>query len=169
MYPFGCEGCGTTLKLTDKHLGRKIKCPKCESILQVPESPEEFDLVQAEVVENSSADPFGDLSNYYPDNSGGAGYTPNYSQHQPAASSGQGMDRPSYLTSQPAYEQVKQKGSGGGSWDVNWGTVGFGGLMMLGAVVWFVGGLFAGVIFFYPPILLIIGLVTTIKGLFGGD
>ncbi len=46
------------------------------------------------------------------------------------------------------------------------------GLMVL-AVLWFVGGLFVGYIFFYPPILFLIGLVAFLKGLFstmtGGD
>lgn len=37
--------------------------------------------------------------------------------------------------------------------------------MMVGAVVWFVVGLAAGYIFFYPPILFFIGLGTLIKGL----
>lgn len=42
-----------------------------------------------------------------------------------------------------------------------WGGIG----MMVLAVVWFVGGLFFDIIFFYPPILFIIGLVAFVKGL----
>lgn len=42
-----------------------------------------------------------------------------------------------------------------------WGGV----AMMVGAVVWFVGGLFFDIIFFYPPIRFIIGLVAFVKGL----
>ena len=38
-------------------------------------------------------------------------------------------------------------------------------LMMVGAVVWFVVGWASGYIFFYPPILFIIGVVALIKGL----
>jgi phage FluMu protein Com len=38
-------------------------------------------------------------------------------------------------------------------------------LTMIGAAAWFLIGLAGGVIFFYPPILFIIGLVTCIKGL----
>ena len=38
-------------------------------------------------------------------------------------------------------------------------------LMMVGAVVWFVVGLSLDIIFFYPPILFIIGLIAFIKGL----
>lgn len=42
-----------------------------------------------------------------------------------------------------------------------WGGIG----MMVLAVVWFVGGLFFDIIFFYPPILFIIGLIAFVKGL----
>jgi len=42
--------------------------------------------------------------------------------------------------------------------------------MMVGAVVWFVLGLFLlNRIFFYPPILLIVGIGTLINGLLGKD
>ncbi len=40
-------------------------------------------------------------------------------------------------------------------------------MMMLGAVVWFVVGLALGILFCYPPILFVIGLVTMIKGFMG--
>ncbi len=39
---------------------------------------------------------------------------------------------------------------------------------MLIAVLWFVAGLFAGILFYYPPILFIIGLVAFCKGLVNG-
>jgi len=42
-----------------------------------------------------------------------------------------------------------------------WGGVG----MMVGAVVWFVVGWMAGRIFFYPPILFVLGIVGVAKGL----
>ena len=37
------------------------------------------------------------------------------------------------------------------------------------AVVWFVAGWMAGIIFFYPPILLIIGIFSVIKGIVTGN
>ena len=46
---------------------------------------------------------------------------------------------------------------------INSGVVG-GILMILIAIVWFVGGLMAGYIFFYPPILAVIGFIAIIKG-----
>lgn len=42
-------------------------------------------------------------------------------------------------------------------------------MMMLIAVVWFVVGYAAGFIFYYPPILFIIGLFAFFKGLFTGN
>lgn len=42
-----------------------------------------------------------------------------------------------------------------------WGGIG----MMVLAIVWFVGGLFFDIIFFYPPILFIIGLIAFVRGL----
>ena len=41
--------------------------------------------------------------------------------------------------------------------------------MMLIAVVWFGAGYMAGVIFFYPPILFLIGVFAFLKGLFTGN
>lgn len=43
-----------------------------------------------------------------------------------------------------------------------------GGLLTVAiAVAWFVAGLAADRIFFYPPVLFVIGLIATIKGFFG--
>lgn len=41
--------------------------------------------------------------------------------------------------------------------------------MMVGAVVWFVGGLFVNVIFFYPPILFALGIAAVVRGMQGTD
>lgn len=40
-------------------------------------------------------------------------------------------------------------------------------VMMVVAVVWFVGALMAGWIFFYPPVLFVLGLISVIKGVLG--
>ncbi|MBS2099559.1 hypothetical protein [Carboxylicivirga linearis] len=45
-----------------------------------------------------------------------------------------------------------------------------GGVVMITiAIVWFFGGLAAGYIFYYPPILFIIGLVAVVKGIMDGN
>jgi hypothetical protein len=51
---------------------------------------------------------------------------------------------------------------------VNSGAIG-GILMMIIAAVWFVVGLSFNRIFFYPPILFVIGAIAVIKGLLGGN
>ena len=38
-------------------------------------------------------------------------------------------------------------------------------LMMVGAVVWFVAGLAGDVIFFYPPVMFVLGFIALVKGL----
>lgn len=38
-------------------------------------------------------------------------------------------------------------------------------LMIIGALAWFFGGLSIGFIFYYPPILLILGIITLLKGI----
>lgn len=67
--------------------------------------------------------------------------------------------------------QAREAAQGGRSFEgnvLNGGVMG-GVLAMVGAVVWFVAGLAADVIFFYPPILFIIGLVAFFKGLAEGS
>jgi hypothetical protein len=36
--------------------------------------------------------------------------------------------------------------------------------MMLGALIWFCAGLAGGVIFFYPPVLFVFGVIALING-----
>ena len=53
---------------------------------------------------------------------------------------------------------------------IQWGTVGGGVATMTIAVVWFVGAyMLANLIFIYPPILFIFGLIAAVKGLMGSS
>jgi hypothetical protein len=61
-------------------------------------------------------------------------------------------------------EQSKGNGLGFEKGVLNSGVAG-GLLAMIGAVVWFVAGLMNDVLFFYPPILFVIGLGAFFKGL----
>ena len=42
-------------------------------------------------------------------------------------------------------------------------------LMMVGAVVWFIAGLALGWLFYYPPVLFVIGIITFFRGLAGHE
>ena len=70
-------------------------------------------------------------------------------------------------------ETSKQKKKGGGIFDpekkgIEKGVVG-GLTMMAIAVIWFVAGYAAGYIFYYPPILFLIGVFALVKGLITGN
>jgi hypothetical protein len=67
----------------------------------------------------------------------------------------------------PDYDdRSPRRSSGGGFGSINAGTAG-GCLMMVLAAVWFVVGIYAGWIFFYPPILFVFGLIAFFRGLMG--
>jgi hypothetical protein len=70
------------------------------------------------------------------------------------------------MRSRPSLREPERnrRGFGGSGFHINAG-IGGGLAMMFIAVVWFVLGLMAGFIFFYPPVLFIVGLVALIKGL----
>lgn len=58
-------------------------------------------------------------------------------------------------------------GSSGGGFTTTLGPIVGGLLMMIGGAVWFFAGLAANRIFFYAPVLCVLGLVSLIKGLTG--
>ncbi len=56
-----------------------------------------------------------------------------------------------------AYSRTSRSGTNG--------SVLTGILMMVGAAVWFFGGLAFGIIFFYPPVLFVLGFIALVKGI----
>lgn len=135
--------------------GKRVKCPACANVWRVPAS-----IIAAEVVPQSSMmDPewFDDaMSEEYkiatrePEPS-----TPPVPLFQQTAATSETR------SSGNDFFAPEKKG-------LSNGVVG-GFAMMLIAVVWFVAGYSAGYIFFYPPILFVIGLVGLLKGLFTGN
>jgi hypothetical protein len=144
-----CE-CGKKYRVKDTLAGKKIRCADCAEVLKVP-APDAGD--------DEDMDEFEDLPSTARD--------PEESQRSLPPR----MKRPAKVSKRdaepdnPAPRKLLKKG-----WfeSTNGGV--FGGiLMILIAVVWFVAGLAGGRIFFYPPILLIIGIVSVIKGLFHSE
>jgi hypothetical protein len=72
--------------------------------------------------------------------------------------------RSSRATAKPARKKKAKPVASSGGFAVDPSIIG-GIAMMIGAVVWFVLGLKAGIIFFYPPVLFVIGIVAFVKGL----
>ena len=187
-------GCGTVLQMpqlspaaTPSNAAGKIQmtCGSCNRQLSVPANAA-GKLVQCPCgvkspVPNAGAnpqpanDPFGSPSAGYDndpfadDSFAGSGGFEN-DGFDSADSGDYGIaSAPAYLNAPKPRPKAKKKKStssasaDSGGPDYKQVLMGFG--MMVGAVVWFVGALALGRIFFYPPILLIIGLVTMIKGL----
>ena len=90
---------------------------------------------------------------------------PNGVQNYQNAIAGQHLHNAAVEQREKAILDMERGSSGGGSM-LNGGVIG-GLLMMILSAVWFVGGLMAGFIFFYPPVLFVIGLASFIGGLFG--
>jgi hypothetical protein len=160
--------CGQSLRAKDELAGKKAKCPACGSIQNVPEP--EYELVEdEEVFDVEPVEPVERI-------------TPRRSRMREEASfPTPALRRPEPAPERPPRKRKRQRiqreeDDGGGvvferGWfgSINAGVVG-GILMILIALVWFVVGLSGGIIFFYPPILVVIGFVAIIKGAMGsGD
>lgn len=187
-----CSGCGTKVAVSMAHVGKKGRCPTCKTVFPIT-APANNEPVVADLVPIGSADlqpistpglqPLGNVGLQPIGQPAWQGGLPNpYGQTapspfgQPASPFGQPSDdelrlapavnpyaspaAPSNYAPIPNTWEKPSEGDG----EINsslWGGIG----MMVLAVVWFVGGLFFDIIFFYPPILFIIGLVAFVKGL----
>ncbi|MCA8992961.1 MAG: hypothetical protein KDA69_11805 [Planctomycetaceae bacterium] len=160
----GCDSCGAVLKVPEKYWGKKIKCPSCQSPMAIPASPiptaGPAQLGDDDFIDD---DPDDDFLNMDADSFESGPPLPKKRKKKRTSRSSRSSD---YSSGGSTYTS---SGTGSGFGD-SAGTIGTGILMMVGAVVWFVVGFFCGIIFFYPPILFILGLVQVFRGLFSsGD
>ncbi|HWG45643.1 MAG TPA: hypothetical protein VN688_22960 [Gemmataceae bacterium] len=178
--------CGRAFHIKDELAGRKIRCPECKSILAVPAAEKEVDPEDLMLEVLPADEPDEVLPADEPDE------TPARRSSRRAAIQAEAPvrrrsredddeaistirrrrdeDRP--IKRRPKLRREdSRRGSGsfgsGGFGSINAGVAG-GVLMILIAVIWFIGGLAAGYIFFYPPILLVLGIIAIVKGLAGG-
>lgn len=154
---FDCA-CGRHFNVGDAYAGKRTKCPSCAAPLTVP-TPEppaaDEDAAYRALLEGPDPEPSAtptrrDLNE--PER-------PKPAPKIPALSGRRAVP------SAPRASEYEQPSSGGGI-HVSSGTLGGCG-MMLGAVVWFGLGWAAGVIFWYPPVLFVFGLVAFVNGLLG--
>jgi hypothetical protein len=178
--PLTCT-CGRSLRLKDDLAGRKVRCPECRDVLTVPLAHEETVLealpadaeedgvLQAELVK---APPTARRRPSYrrdeDDEEPETGIQARPFRPKPAALPSADDEEPE-PPRRPRRRRVKRRRSQGGlerGWfgNSNAGIAG-GLLMMLIALVWFFGGLAFGIIFFYPPVLFVIGIAAFIKGI----
>ena len=159
--------CQNTYRVKDELAGKKIKCPHCQQPVDVP--------LYDEPAPVAAPDPYGGMDTQaFPSSSPTAGSIEPHHEHndefslqheQPPqmVSSYAGPD--SHVGYGPDSTPTAPQASSG----VNAGAIVAGLAMMGGAVLWFVVGMAAGRIFFYPPILFIFGLISFVKGLMGSD
>ncbi len=157
--PFQCT-CGKNLRVKDELAGRKVRCPGCQGILVVP-------FPEMEPVEESEG--YGVAEEEAP--------APRRKASPSALETEDRLDRPDYRPRREEPElrrerpRRRRKNPRVGAFERGWsgsvnGALIGGVLMMVFAVVWFGLGLMVGFIFFYPPVLFLIGAIVFICGLF---
>ena len=182
--PVSCPKCGKQLMVPTTAAGKQGRCPACTHVFLLPallEMPESDELPQLAPL---ASDPFGQnvpTSGYQLQATAPQAYPPAaYPYGSPPA---QQPFSQQPLAQQPmnphlanAYAEAAQRKSsdkynhGFGLEQRGWDAGMMGGLaMMLIGGVWLVVGLYFGWIFYYAPILIIIGLVGFVRGLFTGN
>jgi hypothetical protein len=147
--------CGRTMQVSSQLAGKTVQCPRCESVLTVPEDIPEvnFDVVDEEKVVEA-APVRTDLPSRRPridDDDIGDRDMPRPRPPRPRRR-------------RPPRDDYSYRGHS--SIAVTRGII-YGIIMMVVALVWFVLALMVGWIAFYPPILFVAGLVRMIMGFLG--
>lgn len=185
---FDCP-CGKALRVADEYAGRKVKCPACGAVGFVPEPEPQFEVVEDEPPSPpAKAAPAKKSAWDDDDEDDGRGYgvaksnrgdeddedekpkkkLPNFRESSGRDDDDDEDEKPKKKKKKkrrrppPPREDNSGRSLEGGI--INGGT-GAGVLAMLIAVVWFIAGLANDIIFFYPPVLFVIGLVAFFKGM----
>ena len=151
-----CPSCGKNLTVPLSAAGKKGRCPSCSHIFLLEAPPSPIDPEPLPELAPLQNDPLGDVDV--------SDYTLQALPPQAFAAPAPSAPNP---YAPPSISSRRQASSGQGFIEKLWESGMFGGLaMMVIAIVWFFGALvFADRIYFYPPILFIIGLVRFFQGL----
>jgi hypothetical protein len=166
--PLTCD-CGRFLRIKDELAGRKVRCPECRDILTVPE-PDWAREGEEELLDALPAEPARRESR----RRSAIQTQPSWRETEAESSVLTAEPPPPRPRSRPLPERERPRREPrvvveqGWFGNTNAGVLG-GLLMILIAIVWFVGGLMVGYIFFYPPVLLVIGIIAFVKGLTDGN
>ena len=169
---FKCD-CGKTIRVKDDAAGRKIRCPACDEILRVPEDSEDATALTAappkprrrrdDDEDDDDRPRKSRRRDDYDDEDNDEDDRPRKKRRR--RDDDDDDDDDDYA--RPPRRSRSDRGGSGGQAPASAGaTLGAGILMMIGAIVWFVAGLFADIIFFYPPILFVLGIIATFRGAF---
>jgi hypothetical protein len=166
--------CGKILKVKEELAGRKGRCPACQAVLTIPRPDSEDEMMQMLLGDSSESDErlttAGSASSSPVEADEGMTTRPPAPQaDRPSRTRRDEADVPRLPRRKELIKRQPARRSGvafeeGWFGSLNAGVIG-GLLMMLIAVVWFVVGLMGNIIFFYPPILFVIGLGAIFRGL----
>lgn len=159
--------CGKRIKVRDEDAGKRVKCPGCNAVLRIP-APEGVTVEPPRPAPKEVPRPkrhapaVEELPEVLPADEGDAA---RYGLR--AEKPGPEARRP--RRRRPRRLDVRRYDSdsapkGGFRYSVLGGLI-----MMAGAVVWFGLGLAFGILFWYPPILFVLGAIAFIKGLASGN
>ncbi len=164
-----CE-CGRALRVKDEAAGRKVRCPGCGNVLPVPRpatdtdaEDEALDILLTESAGNESPSP-------PPKAAAEHVQEPPRRPAPPPESSRPSWARQAASERPKAAAKIRKKRreeSGGGIAIHPSIIAGVG--MMVGAAVWFFVGLSFNYIYFYPPILFVLGIGAVIRGFTGQE
>ncbi len=176
--PVTCA-CGKSLRLKDDLAGKRVRCPGCGGAITVPAPEDEIEGVlpaedEPRVRTRRDEDGRPRRLRSEPDEDDRPrrrtrDEDEGEDEDEGRRRSARGRaDDDEDEQEEPRPKKKKRRGSGGGGGGGS-GTaaasIGGGILMILGAIVWFVVGLMNNYIFFYPPVLLVLGMITLVKGL----
>jgi hypothetical protein len=164
---FACS-CGKTLRVKDDLAGRWVRCPACKETAIVPEAampPQPaFEVVEDEPAPPPRTRVKAEAAPFRFGDDGPAARPrsrPDQEYDGPRKASKRKRSRRREEEAKPGHFAVERG-------VVNGGVIG-GLAAMAVAVVWFVVGLKNDLIFYYPPILFLLGMVAVVKGLVGGN
>ncbi|HVS35844.1 MAG TPA: hypothetical protein VMS17_09700 [Gemmataceae bacterium] len=165
---FECT-CGRKFRTADENAGRNAVCPDCRNKLIVPASAVTTAPLAPPPIPVNDPPPLPSAPyNHLPDAIpvGHRTDAPPYGRpyRSPYDRDGDYRRRPPYGRDDITDRIVRRPPPVQRGGMTNAGIAG-GILMMIGAVVWFVVGLQFDYVFFYPPILFVIGLIALIKAL----
>lgn len=164
---FRCS-CNQDLEVDDEFAGQEVSCPTCGRVVVAP--------AKRRVAKPLVIAPPPKKSSGTTATSTRSGETPTRKPKSVSSAFDQVEDRPRRRPRDDEDEDEprpkkkrKKKKKPAPSGGPNWSAVGGGALFMFLAVVWFVGALvFLDRIFFYPPIMFVLGLLGMVGGFMGG-
>jgi hypothetical protein len=154
------------MRIKDELAGRKVRCPDCRELLVVPRPRRQDE--EADAADVLLADDDFERPPPTPVSPPAREERIIERAPRPAPAPYRTPEPPAPKRDRPRRPRRHSGEHEGWFGNVNAGLIG-GLLMLVIAVVWFVLGWMAGFIFFYPPILAVVGIGAIIKGLFSRD